>query len=119
MAGDTRQHSRAACQSLPFGSATIQTRGLDAALSQGWAELTNAKRIGGVAVFRQRIEGRPDVEAAVPIVPSVRRFVLPFDDTRGFVTAIALASTIRLWPRGQVQDRRKWTAAPSRFGAVH
>ena len=75
------------------GSLTLITRGLDPAASQGWAELATTKKIGGLAVFRQSVPGRPDQEAGVAIATSVNRFVLPFDNTQGFVTSMALVNT--------------------------
>jgi hypothetical protein len=75
------------------GTLTLITQGVDAVATQGWAELTSPGKIGGLAVFRQRVPGRPDQEAAVPITTSVSRFVLPFDNTQGFVTSMALINT--------------------------
>jgi hypothetical protein len=79
---------------LPVGgSRTIQTLGADATLSQGWAQLEAGRRISGLAVFRQRVPGRPDQEAAVDLTNTTSRFLLPFDNTQNFVTALALANT--------------------------
>jgi hypothetical protein len=75
------------------GSRTIQTAGTDTALSQGWAELSSAQRISGLGVFRQRTEGRPDQEAGVSATTPALRFVLPFDNTQGFVSSMALVNT--------------------------
>jgi hypothetical protein len=75
------------------GSRTIQTDGLSDSLTVVWAELISTNSIGGFAVFRQRVDGRPDQEAAVPLASSLGRFVLPFDNTQGFVTSMALVNT--------------------------
>ena len=56
-----------------------------------WGELQTANSIGGYAIFRQRVEGRPDQEAAVPLASRVSRFTLPFDNI-GFVTSMALVN---------------------------
>ena len=63
-------------------------------LKTGWAfvsyDATNA-RIGGYAIFRQRIQGSPDFEALVPLSgydDSI--FVMPFDNVDGFVTSMAI-----------------------------
>jgi hypothetical protein len=64
-------------------------------LQQGWALLsqTTNDTIGGMAVFRQRVFGRPDQEATVPIVSQFdSHFVLLFDNTAGFVTGLAVAN---------------------------
>jgi hypothetical protein len=75
------------------GSLTLITRGVDPATSQGWAALSGPRKIGGLAVFRQSLPGQPDQEAAAPMTAAVSRFVLPFDNTTGFVTAMALENT--------------------------
>ena len=59
---------------------------------QGWAELVTARSIGGLAVFRQSDPARPDQEAAVTLTTTSNRFVLPFDNTSGFVTSMALVN---------------------------
>ena len=47
-------------------------------------------RIGGLAIFRQRITGRPDFEAVVPFSPTNEtRMVMPFDNRSDFSTGIA------------------------------
>jgi hypothetical protein len=64
-------------------------------LQQGWALLsqTTNDTVGGMAVFRQRVFGRPDQEATVPIVSQFdSHFVLLFDNTAGFVTGLAVAN---------------------------
>lgn len=76
------------------GVVTIQTAGTDAAVSQGWADLQASGAVGGLAVFTQRVPGRPDFEASVPLNDTLdNRFVLPFDNTGNFVTAMAIANT--------------------------
>lgn len=82
------------------GSRTIVTQGLDTLLSQGWAELTSTKLVNGLGVFRQRVAGRPDQEAAVSAIVPVSRFVLPYDNTQGFVSSMALANTSSSSSRG-------------------
>jgi hypothetical protein len=87
----------------PNWSVTIETQGTSAALLQGWAVLSMfdrspdlpgarqvTSRVAGMAVFRQRIEGRPDFEAVVPFGPmNETRFVMPFDNRNDFSTGIA------------------------------
>ncbi|MBS1824851.1 MAG: hypothetical protein JST93_05995 [Acidobacteria bacterium] len=75
------------------GSRTIITAGTDTALSQGWAELSSTQQVSGLGVFRQRVTGRPDQEAGVSVTTSTSRFVLPFDNTQGFVSSMALVNT--------------------------
>jgi hypothetical protein len=87
----------------PNYSVTIETQGIAAGLLQGWAALSMfdrspdlpgarqvTSRIAGLAVFRQRIAGRPDFEAVVPFSPmNETRFVMPFDNRNDFSTGIA------------------------------
>jgi hypothetical protein len=73
----------------------IQTAGADA-LQQGWAVLIpnspNASRLSGFAVFRQSIPVGSS-EAVVPFMdPTLRRYVLLYDNANGFVTGAALAN---------------------------
>ncbi len=75
------------------GSRTIVTAGTDNALSQGWAELSSSQQVSGLGVFRQRVAGRPDQEAGVPVTTPASRFVLPYDNTQGFVSSMALVNT--------------------------
>jgi hypothetical protein len=78
------------------GSHVIQTAGTSATLSQGWALLEVGNRnIGGAAIFRQSIPGRPDFEASLPIVSYVNasRYVLPMDNTTS-TTGVAIANPL-------------------------
>jgi hypothetical protein len=75
------------------GSRTIVTAATDTALSQGWAELTSAQAIGGQGVFRQRVPNRPDQEAGVSAILPSSRFMIPYDNTQGFVSSMAIANT--------------------------
>jgi hypothetical protein len=88
----------------PNWSVVIDTVGTAPVLAQGWALLTTYDRpanmdgavvtndkIGGNAIFRQRIAGRPDFEAVVPISPiNETKVVLPFDNRDNFSTGIAV-----------------------------
>ncbi len=62
----------------------------------GWARVENQtpnSRLGGYAVFRQRIAGRADFEALVPLSSyEDHRFFLPVDEIQGFVTAMAICN---------------------------
>jgi len=65
-------------------------------LQVGWATLTydsSQGRLGGYAIFRQRVPGRPDFEALVPLSAyDDYKFFMPFDNIQGFTTAIAIAN---------------------------
>lgn len=69
---------------------------LDAGLLQsGWALLDYAgeSRIAGLLTFRQRVAGRPDFESTVTLTrDDDTRVYLPFDNTQGFATTIAVTN---------------------------
>ena len=76
------------------GSIELESSGSAPDLTQGWALLsqTTNDSVGGMAVFRQSVPGRPDQEAVVPIVSQFDdHFVLLFDNT-AFSTGIAVAN---------------------------
>ncbi len=88
----------------PNGTLILETAGLSDELRQGSAIFfcldrpasdVNAKpvatKLGGAAIFRQRVPGRPDFEAVVPVSAlDDSKLSFPFDNSAGFVTGIAL-----------------------------
>ena len=75
------------------GSRIIDTAGLSPVLSQGWGQVITTGSVAGTAIFRQQLSSVRDAEGAVPLsLSGMQQFVLPFDNTQGFVTAIALAN---------------------------
>jgi len=80
---------------IPVGGVQfIETAGSATELSQGWAELISSNRMGGAGIFRQQVSGRPDFEASVPLATAVNATLsMPFDNTNGFVTGVALVNT--------------------------
>lgn len=87
----------ATSSSLPNG-ASLRVPLIDDGFSTrvGWAAVVYdpaISRLGGYATFRQRVEGRPDFEALVPMSGSSDyRFLLPVDEVSGFQTAIAICN---------------------------
>lgn len=79
---------------IPPGSSRIlRTAGLSSGPTVGFAEVRTDQWVTGFATFRQVVPGRPDQEAAVPVsVGTPRRIVLPFDNTSGYVTTVAVAN---------------------------
>jgi hypothetical protein len=76
------------------GSTVIETAGLNAGLSQGWAYVNTAATniIGGTAVFRRVALGQPDYEASEPIDTVINnRFAFPFDHITD-ATGVALVN---------------------------
>lgn len=75
------------------GSRIIDTAGASPTLAQGWGQVITPGSVAGTAIFRQRLSTVRDAEGAVPLsLSGMRQFVVPFDNTHGFVTAIALAN---------------------------
>jgi len=77
----------------PGQSAIIQTSGLGTQTLQGWGELTAASSIGGSVIYSQKT-GLPSVQEGTANVVSVNGmdFFVPFDNTSGAVTAMALTT---------------------------
>ncbi len=76
----------------PFDSATFETEGTGGTLLVGWAQVDSENEVGGVAVFRQRVPGQQDTEAAVPFTAPAASLISSFDNTGGFVTGIAMVN---------------------------
>jgi hypothetical protein len=75
------------------GTTTIESDGTSANLSQGWGQLVTSNSIGGTAIFRESAPGRQPSEASVPIIPPVSStLLLPYDNTNGLVTSLALVN---------------------------
>lgn len=75
---------------------SFATQGTKSDLSQGFAYIDRGAPgdvLGGIAIFRQRVPDRPDFEAVVPFVSEFdKRFVLLYDNSANFVTAMAIAN---------------------------
>lgn len=77
----------------PRGFKFLATDGSSIALAVGSAQVTSDLSIGGSAIFRQRVSGRPDFEAAVSLVVPAAKLVLAADDTGIFASGIAVANS--------------------------
>jgi hypothetical protein len=73
-------------------TAFVRTSGNSAPLLQGWAEVASTGRIGVLAIFRLATPGKPDSEATVLGTQSSGNIFLPFDNTQGFVTGVAVSN---------------------------
>ncbi|HTM52040.1 MAG TPA: choice-of-anchor V domain-containing protein [Bryobacteraceae bacterium] len=72
------------------GSTTIETDGLAAELTTGWAEVLSAQAIGGAAIFRDQTLRQ---EAGVPLLANGgTRLLLPFQSGTDLGVALANAS---------------------------
>ena len=79
---------------IPAGtSITIESSGISPTVEAGWAEVVTDQWVTGFAVFRQSVPGRAAQEAAVPVnVGTPNRQLLPFDNSGGFTTSLAVAN---------------------------
>jgi hypothetical protein len=78
----------------PGATAFAQTAGTSAPSAQGWAEVASTGRISVQANFvRSGIPAGTDSEAAVIGSQSGNNILMPFDNTQGFVTGLAIANT--------------------------
>ncbi len=76
----------------PYDSVTLQTEGTASTATVGWALVEADNDIGGLAVFRQRVQGRPDYEAAVPFTVPSSQVISAFDNANGFATGVAVVN---------------------------
>lgn len=96
-----RGHVPGAAIEIPArGGVTLETLGLPVDVESGWARLESARPVTGSVIFRRRLG--PDLqESAVPLRRSTpRRFVLPFDETGGRQTGLAIANVHETEPAG-------------------
>jgi len=81
---------------------TIETAGVSPTVQQGWAEVLTDQWVTGFAVFRQTVPGFAPQEAAVPVnTGAPLRQLVPFDNSGGFTTSLAVANMSAL-QEGQV-----------------
>jgi hypothetical protein len=76
----------------PNETKNIETEGTGSAVTVGWAMIDADDDIGGFAIFRQRVAGRPDFEATVPVILAGSQMISSFDQTGGLTTGLALVS---------------------------
>jgi hypothetical protein len=75
------------------GTVTIASDGTSGTLSTGWGQLVTSNEIGGTVIFRETVPGQQASEAAVPILrPVSSTTLLPYDNTNGLVTSLALVN---------------------------
>lgn len=77
---------------IPGGSTIfLQTTGTAQEVSQGFAELTADESIEAYAIFTQRVQGKMQDGTATAVTPT-GRLLVPFDNTTGLVTAMAIVN---------------------------
>ena len=83
----------------PGNSVTLRSSGVSPTVLSGWAEVLSDQYVTGFAVFRRSLPGSPDQEAAVPVnIATPFRSILPFDNTAGFTTSVAMANLSAVVP---------------------
>lgn len=66
--------------------------GTSATLTVGWAKITGDPNISVYAVFTQHVIGRPDQDSTVLASAPAPRVLVPYDNTSGFTTAMAIVN---------------------------
>lgn len=78
---------------LPAASSTfLHTPGTSPTLSEGWAQLQASPAVVAYAIFTQVVPGRQNQDGTAPAAPAASRILMPFDNTNGFVTTMAIAN---------------------------
>ncbi len=79
--------------SLAAGSTLfLHTAGTSTTLTQGWGQVDAAAGVTGYAIFTQRVPGAPAQDGTASAVSASSRILVPFDNTSGLVSAIAVAN---------------------------
>jgi hypothetical protein len=74
----------------------LHTPGTAANTTIGWGQLSELDALGTVvayAVFTQRVPGRSDQDGTAVAAAATNRILVPFDNTNGAVTSMAIANT--------------------------
>jgi hypothetical protein len=74
------------------GIVYVSTPGTSATLLQGWAEAAASGKIAVIALFRFSSPGVPDSQGSVNGALSQGTLFVPFDNTQGYTTGIAMAN---------------------------
>ncbi len=83
-------------QNIPVPAAStvfLHTPGTAASLSEGWAQLQTGPAVSAYAIFTETVPGRQNQDGTALAAPSVSRMLVPFENTNGFVTSIAIVNT--------------------------
>lgn len=75
------------------GSLFLHTAGAASATTVGWAQLEGGASVVAYAIFTDRLPGRQDQDGTGAAAAGSSRILVPFDNTNGFITSVALANT--------------------------
>ena len=81
--------------SIPAGgSVTIRTAGLGPRTENGWAELTAPASVGGSVIYSQQVPNLPSLQEGTATIVSSgsQHFFMPFDNTAGAITGVAITN---------------------------
>jgi hypothetical protein len=82
-------------QSVPVPAAStvfLHTPGSATTLSEGWAQVQGGSAIVAYAIFTQTVPGRTNQDGTALAATSTSRVLMPFDNTNGFVTSMAITN---------------------------
>jgi hypothetical protein len=71
----------------------IHTAGTAGATTIGWALIQGEASVSVYAIFSQSAPGLPNQDGTALASPASSRVLFPYDNTHGFVTAVAIANT--------------------------
>jgi hypothetical protein len=77
----------------PGGTTIIHTAGTASTTTIGWAEIQGSSAVSVYAIFAQTVTGRPNQDGTALASATSSRVLVPYDNTNGFVTSIAIANT--------------------------
>jgi hypothetical protein len=77
----------------PGGTFFAESPGTSSTLQQGWAEIASSGQLGVRAIYQYSVGGSRDSLGTEVAAPSATSLSMPFDNTQGNVTAIAVANT--------------------------
>ena len=89
-----QETSSAQTLSLPAASTTfLHTLGTAANLTEGWGQLQAGANVVAYAIFTQTVLGRQNQDGTAPAAAAASRILVPFNNTSGFATSIAIANS--------------------------
>ncbi len=74
------------------GTLFLHTPGTAAALTIGWGQLQPNPAVVAYAIYTLRVPTRQDQNVTSTAAPGATRYLVPFDNTKGFLTSIAIAN---------------------------
>ncbi len=74
------------------GTVLIHSAATASTTTVGWASVTGTS-VSAYAIFSQAVTGRPNQDGTGVALAATSRVLVPYDNTNGFVTAVAIANT--------------------------